>query len=71
MPTAAEIEAWRDALIRARLAGTRALRYEGREIEYKSDAEMQAAIAAADKLLADASGTARLTDIRISSSKGL
>lgn len=39
-----ELETMRDALIRARAAGTRLLEYDGRRVEYKTDAEMAAAL---------------------------
>lgn len=44
-----KFQEWRDALLEARLSGVRRVRDQnGEEIEYRSDAEIAQAIAAAD-----------------------
>jgi hypothetical protein len=43
IPTA-ELEGLRDALIRARARGIRTVDYDGKRVDYSSDAEMAAAI---------------------------
>lgn len=68
--TSASLEEMRDALVRARASGTRSVTYsDGRRVEYKTDAEMSAAIADLDARLRLASGASAST-IRFSSSKG-
>jgi len=62
-----ELESLRDALIRARLAGHRTVSYEGREITYKSDAEMSAALGWVERQLA----SPQINAVKFSSSKGL
>lgn len=43
--TAAELEAMRDDLLRARARGTRVVMTDGRRVEYATDSEMAAALA--------------------------
>lgn len=43
--TAAELEAMRDELVRARARGTRVVMTDGRRVEYATDSEMAAALA--------------------------
>ncbi len=64
-----ELETMRDALIRARAAGTRLLEYDGRRVEYKNDAEMAAAIDDIEARIRRAS-TATAVAVRFSASKG-
>lgn len=64
------MRALRDELIRARLGGERRISYDGREVEYRSDAEMRAALADAERRIAAMSSEVRVSHIRISSSKG-
>jgi len=66
----AELETLLDALIRARAQGLRSLLYEGKRVEYGSDAEMAAAIADLERRIAAASGS-RTTTIAFSTSKGV
>ncbi|WKW52023.1 phage head-tail joining protein [Rhodomicrobium lacus] len=55
MATLAELIAWRDALFESRMKGVRRVKdSDGVEIEYRSDSEMKAAIAAADAEIAAA-----------------
>lgn len=66
---AADLIAWRDRLVRARLTGVRSVYdSDGSRIEYKSDTEMAAAIAAADAALQQ---TQPVKTIRFVTSKGL
>lgn len=71
MATLADLIKWRDALLRARFAGTRKVETEGHTVEYKSDSEMASALAELERRIDAASGATRITTIRISSSKGL
>jgi hypothetical protein len=68
----ADLVAWRDALISARLKGIRSVQdSDGSRIEYKSDAEMRAAIAAANDMIAAAGQSPPFNTIRFTTSKGL
>lgn len=61
----------RDALVRARAGGIRRVRDQnGEEIEYKSDAQMAAALAALDRQIAELGGQATPQTIRFRTSKG-
>jgi hypothetical protein len=61
---------WRDRLVEARMTGTRAVQdSDGSRIEYRSDNEMKAAIAAADSMIAAASPP--IKTIKFTTSKGL
>ncbi len=66
----AELETLRDALIRARAQGVRSMLYDGKRVEYGSDAEMAAAIADLDRRISTASATAVKT-IAFLSRKGV
>ena len=66
----AELETLRDALIRARAQGVRSLLYDGKRVEYQSDAELAAAIADLDRRIAAAGATAVKTVV-FSSRKGV
>lgn len=68
---ATQLELLRDELIKARAAGTRAVQFsDGRRVEYKTDAEMAAAIGDLEARIQRAS-TPRPSAIVFSSSKGL
>lgn len=60
----------REELERRRYTGHRSMQIAGRELHYKSDAEMQSAIQALDKRIATAQGRASITTVRVTSSKG-
>ncbi|ADP71984.1 hypothetical protein Rvan_2774 [Rhodomicrobium vannielii ATCC 17100] len=67
----AQLIDWRDALFEARMTGVRRVRdADGVEIEYRSDNEMKAAIAAADSEIAAAQRRQPST-IHFRTSKGL
>lgn len=63
-----QLLAWREALLRARYAGTRIVECEGRKVEYRSDSELASALADLERRLAT---TTRVTQVRINSSKGV
>ncbi len=72
MATLTELQDWRDALFKARLAGVRSVRdSNGQEISYSSDREMAAAIAAADRALAEAQSGKPPSTIIFRTSKGV
>jgi hypothetical protein len=61
----------RDGLVEARAGGIRRVRDQnGEEVEYKSDAQMAAALAALDRLIAAASGQAMPHTIHFRTTKG-
>jgi hypothetical protein len=64
-----QLEAWRDALLRARYAGLRTVEYNGRRVSYATDAEMATALADLERRITAASAP-RVSQVRISSSKG-
>lgn len=67
----ADLVRWRDSLLEARLQGVRSFTDQnGERVEYKSDSEMRAALAAADAAIAAASRAAPST-IHFRTSKGL
>ena len=71
MATAANLRAWRSALWKARMAGTREVRDQnGESITFKSDSEMAAAIAAADAEIA-ALERPRVSTVTFRTSKGV
>lgn len=70
--TLTELQAARDALVRARAQGARRFRDQnGEEVEYKSDGEMAKALAALDRQIAEAAGRRAPHTIRFHASKGL
>lgn len=66
---ASELTALRDALIRARAQGVRVVSYDGKRVEYASDAEMATALADLERRLRGASSTPQ--SVRILARKGL
>jgi len=66
MYTEEQLQALRDALA----GGVRRVRFENREIEYRSIEELKAAIAAAEADVAKVSGKTAIRRIRISTEKG-
>jgi hypothetical protein len=65
----AELEALRDALVKARAKGVRKTEIGDSSVEYRSDSEMAAAIADLDRRIAGA-GPSRPRSIAFTSSKG-
>ena len=70
MADVTQLEAWRDALMRARYAGTRTVEYDGRRVSYATDAEMATALADLERRIA-AARDGRVTQVRINSTKGV
>ena len=67
-----DVTAWRDRLIQARMSGVREVQdSDGSRVTYRSDAEMRAAISAANDMIAAASQPQPVTSIRFRTSKGL
>lgn len=66
MYTEQQLQALREALAN----GVRRVRFENREIEYRSVEELKAAIAAAEAELAKAAGKPAIRQIRVSTEKG-
>jgi len=73
MATLVELQALRDALVKARAGGVREIRdADGSSIAYKSDGEMRAAIASLDaEIAAMTAGRPRPAVIRTITSKGI
>lgn len=69
MANLAQLTAWRDALMAARYQGVRTVEYDGKRITYASDTEMAAALADLNRQITGT--TARISVVRIQSSKGL
>lgn len=65
-----QLTAWRDALLSARYRGIRTVEVDGRRVEYRSDAELAAALSDLERRI-QASQSSRITMVRISSSKGV
>jgi hypothetical protein len=59
----------RDALVRARARGARVLQMNGERVEYKSDAEMAAAIGDLDRRIGTPAASIRT--VRFTTSKGV
>jgi hypothetical protein len=70
MTDLAQLEAWRDALLKARYAGLRAVEVEGRRVSYATDAEMATALADLERRIT-AAQPGRVSQVRIQSTKGV
>ena len=70
MASVAELQAYRDALLKALGSGERAIEYDGKRVEFRNPAELREAIAAVDREIASL-GSSRLSEIRFATSKGL
>lgn len=67
-----DLRRWRDDLLKARLSGIRRVRDQnGEEIEYRSDRELAAALEAANRAIAELSGSRPILTARFTTSKGL
>lgn len=65
MATLADLQVTRAALVEARMNGLRAVQYsDSSRIEYKTDSEMESALAALDREIASASSP-RVAQIRV------
>lgn len=66
-----DLQRWRDSLLEARLNGLRRVRDQnGEEIEYRSDRELAAALAAADRAIAEATSGRPVLTVKFNTSKG-
>ncbi|RWR07703.1 phage head-tail joining protein [Paenirhodobacter populi] len=71
MPTVDEMIQMREALIRARSAGTRKVTFsDGRAVEYVSGSEMADALSDIERRIAAAASPRRPGSVRFSTSKG-
>lgn len=70
MADLAQLTAWRDALMAARYQGVRTVEYDGKRVTYATDAEMAAALGDLKRQIS-ATGSQRISVVRIQSSKGL
>lgn len=70
MTDLATLQAQRQKLAEVRAHGMRTVQYGDKKVEYRTDAEMRAALADLDRQIAQASGK-RILQVRIASSKGL
>lgn len=68
MATTEDLTAWRDALERAIFQGVREVEYNGTKTVYRSQREMEAALARLNQRLGS---SVRVSKIQISSTKGL
>jgi len=67
-----DLQRWRDSLLEARLNGLRRVRDQnGEEIEYRSDRELAAALAAADRAIAEMTSGRPVLTVKFQTSKGL
>ena len=66
-----ELCALRDALVKSRAKGLRLVEYSGQRVEYKSDAEMAAALKFVDQQISSALGTSVVRAYNIIPAKGL
>ena len=72
MATLTELITWRDALFAARMRGVREFQDQNNEkVSYASDREMAAALAAADRAIANAQAGHSPRTIIFNTSKGL
>lgn len=69
--TLPELQAMRDALLKARASGTRRVRTGDEEIEYKSDSEMDRALRNLDSQIASLQSGSTPNTFKFSTSKGL
>jgi len=70
MTTLSDLQAYLDKLLKARASGVNLVQHGEERVQYKTDAEMAAAIMDLERRIA-ALQVGRITTIQISSSKGL
>jgi hypothetical protein len=71
MATVLELRARREALAAQRSSGVARVSYDGKTVDYRSVAEIDRAIEAVDREIADAEGRRIVRHVRITTSKGL
>lgn len=69
--TLSDLEAQRDALLRARYAGVRTVKTETEEVTYATDAEMRTALADLERRIRAAQGATKVSTVRLTVSKGV
>lgn len=70
MTDIAQLESWRDALLRARYAGLRSVEVEGKRVSYATDAEMATALGDLERRITT-TRNGRISQVRIQSNKGV
>ena len=70
MADLAQLQAQLEKLKNARRMGASRVSYEGKSVDYRSDGEMQAAIAGLEHEIATAQGTAKPRMVVVRSDKG-
>lgn len=71
MPTLAELQTRREALLASRSSGVARVSYDGKTVEYRSLAEIDRAIEQLDREIAGAEGRRIVRHLRVTTSKGL
>lgn len=71
MATVVELKSRREALAAQRASGVARVSYDGRSVEYRSMAEIDAACQALDREIAVAEGRPVLRQVRVFTTKGL
>lgn len=71
MVTVTELSSRREALAAQRASGVARVSYDGRSVEYRSLAEIDAALQALDREIAAAEGRPFLRQVRVFTTKGL
>jgi hypothetical protein len=71
MPTISELYGKREALTAQRSSGVARVSYDGKTVEYRSVAEIDRAIEALDREIAEAEGRRIVRQLRVTTTKGL
>jgi hypothetical protein len=71
MATAAELRARREALAIQRSSGVARVSYDGKSVDYRSLAEIDRALEALDREIAEAEGRRIVRQVRVTTAKGL
>lgn len=71
MATLSELQARKEALEKARASGARSVSHGDKRTDFRSDAEMAAALAALDRQIAAAQGTKRTRQVRFYTNRGV
>jgi hypothetical protein len=71
MPTITELKGRREALATQRASGVARVSYDGKSVDYRSVAEIDRAIEALDRDIANAEGRRIVRQIRVTTTKGL
>lgn len=71
MDDLATLKGWRDALEKARFSGIRSVTYDGRRVDYSSDAEMRTASADLNRKIDTAQATTTPRQLHAFGAKGV